>query len=82
MKTEFWEDFIVRLVPETEQDKAWLIAYVAMEECSEETRFKFLLHEKGDDGNNKEALTDHFGEDTDNPWSEMYALNIYPCSVG
>ena len=85
MKTEFWEDFSVRLVAENEQDKAWIFAYtkhVNVGEDDKGTHFKFLLNELDDNKNHTEVDLDYFGENgSDNPWEELYALVIYPCIV-
>lgn len=78
MKTVFWEDFIVRLCPENEQDKAWLIAYTRF--CKSENMV-FLLEERDEKGDHKQVPCDYFSDETDNEWEEMYALNIYPCPV-
>lgn len=85
MKTEFWENYSIRLIAENEQDKAWIFAYtdfVNVEEDEEGTHFKFLLHQKDDNNNHAEVDIGYFGEKGNNqPWEELYALVIYPCLV-
>lgn len=85
MKIEFWEDFVVKLVAENEQDKAWIFAYtnhVNVDESDKGAHFKYLLQAKNKKNEHTEVDLDYFGDHgNDNSWEELYALAIYPSLV-